>query len=188
MLYCFIICIVLEKYTVIILSLQTFCLCSFLPLFKDLSMISEMSREPSLRALRGGNTTVIEETNNFTCAPHIPKQNRKVLYINAIGMETYTTNLEQEFMSGEFYALASWEHAIQQNGFIVDEVTFEEVLDLPDTILHEYHRIVLGCVYSDWNKKCSLHNDEEYLMKLSQKLRIYSVKAKIDDIIRSQLL
>ena len=124
-------------YSIIILSIL--CFCNFLP-----GLLPRTSREPSLRALR--KRAVIEETNNFTCAPHIPKQNRKVLYINAIGMEKYASNLEQKYIFGEFYALASWEHAIQQNGFIVeDEVTFEEVLDLPDTW---YHSTLFFCSFS----------------------------------------
>ncbi|GFH52462.1 hypothetical protein CTEN210_08938 [Chaetoceros tenuissimus] len=140
------------------------------------SLLPKKGREPSLRALRG-KTIIVEDSNNFTCAPQIPKEKRKVLYINAIGIEKYATNLEQKYMSGEYYAMASWEHAIRQNGFLVDEVTFEEVLEIPETLLHEYHRIVLGCAYKDWKTKCSLHNDEEYLIKLSQKLR--PIKAKV---------
>lgn len=114
------------------------------------------------------------------CASWIRPKNRKIMLLNSLGMVNYTNNVEQRYMSGEFYAIASWDHAFRQNGFQVDEVTFEQVLELPDEELHAYHRIILGCPYVEWDEKCALGNDKEYLRALAAKLN--PVKCKVGTI------
>jgi len=101
------------------------------------------------------------------CASWVQMSDRKVLYINALKLQSYKENLEQRFMSGEFYVMASWEYAFSKNGFQVEEVTFEQVLNISVERLGTYHRIILGCPYRRWDKKCALDNDEEYLKSLS---------------------
>lgn len=118
--------------------------------------------------------------NDHQCAKWVPQSRRNVLFVHALGMKSYTENKEQEFMSGEFYAAASWDYAIRQNGFNVDEVSWEDFETMPVDVLEEkYHRIVLGCIYGDWSEKCIEANDKDKLMDLGNKLRQSKVRHKI---------
>ena len=72
------------------------------------------------------STTVDTSNNNMIgdaiipdgqCANWVPKEKRNVLFVHALGMKSFTSNTIPGYMSGEFYAAASWDYAIRQNGF-----------------------------------------------------------------------
>lgn len=121
-----------------------------------------------------------EKRNDYQCAKWVPESKRNVLFVHALGMNNFTANEEREFMSGEFYATASWDYAIRQNGFNVDEISWQDFETMPIGILEEkYHRIVLGCIFLDWSKKCIMANEEGKLIDLAKKLRHSKVRRKI---------
>lgn len=114
------------------------------------------------------------------CAKWVPESKRNVLFVHGLGMKNFTQNKDQKFMSGEFYAAASWDYAIRQNGFRVDEVSWEHFESMPvDALENKYHRIVLTCTVNDWSEKCTLFNEKEKLEKLGMKLRQSNVRHKI---------
>jgi hypothetical protein len=132
--------------------------------------------------LKGKNSVmkqVKDEYHDHThqCASWIPEPRRHVLFVRALGMSNFTTNTDREFMSGEYYAMASWDHTIRQNGFKVHEVSWEDLEVMSIEKLEIYHRIVLGCIYEDWATKCDVNDDPEQLKTLAKKLE--PIKCKI---------
>ena len=62
----------------------------------------------------------------------------------------------------------------------MDEVSWEDFETMPVALLEEkYHRIILGCIYSDWSEKCIKANDKDKLLDLGNKLRQSKVRHKI---------
>ena len=108
----------------------------------------------------------------YECARWVPAPKRNVLFVNALGMKSYASNALPKYMSGEFYYVASWDYAIRQNGFSVDEISWADFELMPVDYLNEkYHRIILGCVYSHWEEKCNPKDDTDKLMALANRLK-----------------
>ena len=131
------------------------------------------------------STTVDTSNNNMIgdaiipdgqCANWVPKEKRNVLFVHALGMKSFTSNTIPGYMSGEFYAAASWDYAIRQNGFEVEEVTMEELDSMPKENLEKYHRVVFACAYWHWEEKCNFPDDFDMLLSISAKLQDYRCK------------
>ena len=105
------------------------------------------------------------------CASWVPEPRRNVLFVSALGLKNFTSNTSVKFMSGEFYATAAWDYTIRHHGFHVHEVLREQFESMSVEDLEEkYHRIILGCVYHDWEGKCNRGDDPKKLMALATKL------------------
>jgi len=133
------------------------------------------------------NTGEVDTTSNISSiggaiipdgqwAKWVPKENRFVLFVHALGMKTYTSNTLSGYSSGEFYAAASWDYAIRQHGFEVEEVTMAELDSMPKENLEKYHRIIFGCAYSHWEEKCNAEDDFDMLLSISTILQDYRCK------------
>ena len=74
------------------------------------------------------------------CAHWIPEKERKVLFVELHRWKDYYG--PSRYKTGEYYASATWDYALKQNGFRVDRVSTKEFYDRMEVqAIKQYHRI-----------------------------------------------